>query len=106
MKILEILGQSKDQLEEAALGRKAKALKRNQEKLVDKLEEKRDDLEAKKSNLLAVNSKTVNEETWNTEFQDVQVELATIGEEIRIAKQTMDEYFTESVTPKTSSRTK
>ena len=95
MKILEILGQSKDQLEEAALGRKAKALKRNQEKLVDKLEEKRDSIEGKKANLLAVNSKTVNEDTWNEEFQNVQVELATIGEEIRIAKQTMDEYFTE-----------
>lgn len=96
MKILEILGQSKDQLEEAALGRKAKALKRNQEKLVDKLEEKRDNLESKKANLLAVNSKTVNEDTWNEEFQNVQVELATIGEEIRIAKETMEEYFTEA----------
>ena len=95
MKILEILGQSKDQLEEAALGRKAKALKRNQEKLVDKLEEKRDSLESRKANLLAVNSKTVNEDTWNEEFQNIQVELATIGQEIKIATETMSEYFTE-----------
>lgn len=96
MKILEILGQSKDQLEEAALLRKAKALKRNQERLVDKLEEKRDNLESKKANLLAVNSKTVNEDTWNEDFQNVQVELATIGQEIRIATETMNEYFTEA----------
>lgn len=95
MKILSILGQTKDELQVAALTRKAKALKRNQEKLIDDLEEKRDDSQIKKDKLLSVTVDSVNEKTWNTEYHEVIVSIALLEEEIKIAKNTLTELFTD-----------
>lgn len=95
MKILSILGQSKDDLQAAALTRKAKALKRNQEKLIDDLEEKRDNFQSKKDNLLSVTAETVNDKTWNAEYQEAITEIKLVEAEIKIAKETLEELFTD-----------
>jgi enoyl reductase-like protein len=92
MKILQILTQDKATADQNKAIRKAKSLARNQERLIDKLEDKRDELLMKKENLLQVNLATV-EETWNDQFQNSIVELALIEKQIEFANATMQEFF-------------
>lgn len=96
MKILEILGQSKDQLEEKKKARVGKALARKQAALLDDLEEKKDNLSMKLANLLEIKTDTVNVETWATDYHNAKMEYVLIEEEIKLAKETQAEFFTES----------
>lgn len=100
MKILQILGQSKEQLAQAALTRKANAIKRNQETLIDKLEEKRDEIKDKQDKLVSVTVDKVNEKTWAEDYHKTKVDLALIEKEIEIAKDTLKEFFTDEETAK------
>lgn len=96
MKILSILTQSKEVVELNKANRKAKSLKRKQESLIDSLEDKRDDLLSSKEGLLSVTMKSVDEKSWNTEYQRIQVELKMVEAEISIAKETLNELFTDA----------
>lgn len=100
MKILQILGQSKEELAKAALTRKANAIKRNQETLIDDLEAKRDDVQAKQDKLISVSVDKVNEKTWAKDYHETTMELALIEKEIEIAKNTLKEFFTADETAK------
>lgn len=98
MKILAILGSSKDELKQKQLNIVAKELKRNQEKLIDDLESKALDLEAKKNELESVTFETVNKKTWNEEYHKVIVDSRLLEAEINIAKATLAELFTDDNT--------
>lgn len=98
MKILAILGSSKDELKQKQLNIVAKELKRNQEKLIDDLESKSLDLEAKKNELESVTFETVNKKTWNEEYHKVLVETKLLEAEIKIAKETLADLFADDNT--------
>lgn len=95
MKILAILGTSKDELKQKQLVIVGKQLKRNQEKLIDDLETKSLELEAKKNALETVTFETVNQKTWNDEYHKVLVDTKLINAEIEIAKETLEELFSD-----------
>jgi hypothetical protein len=96
MKILEILSQDKETLEKKKAERVAKALARKQEALIDKLEDQKDTLLAKKDSLLSITVSSVNQETWNDQLQETLVELTTLDKQIEIAKNTSEEFFSET----------
>ena len=93
MKILELLGLSDEKRQQKEALRKAKALKRGQEKLIDKLDAENDALLAKKESLLHAIVNEINEDTWNQEYQDVCVELEILDRKIKIAKKNEKEFF-------------
>lgn len=93
MKILELLGASKESRQEKELARVGRQLKRNQEKLVDDLEAKKDELESEKAKLESVTVKTVNQKTWNEEYHKVLVDLKLISKELEIAQEVQTELF-------------
>lgn len=94
MKILSLFNQSKEEKQEKANLRAAKALKRGQEALIDKLEADKDKLLGKMEKLLDVSSGSVAS-NWNEEFQAAKVDLVMKEKEIELAKETNKEYFSE-----------
>lgn len=92
MKILSLLTQSKKDVTKSKAERKAKALSRKQESLIDTLEDRRDDLQARKETLLTLTVDS-NIDTWNQDYQDIQVELHLITKQIEIAKETSEDLF-------------
>lgn len=95
MKILDLMGMSKDELEKKKQKRTAKALARKQASLVDKLEDERDDLVAKRESLLEIKTDEVNVDTWAEDFHRAKVNITLKEKEIEIAKETEEEYFSE-----------
>jgi len=95
MKILAILTQSDEVMAQKKAMRKANSLKRKQEALIDNLEDRKDTLLSQKETLLSVSVDKVNENTWNQDYQDVQVELHLIVKQIEIANTTLTELFTD-----------
>ena len=95
MKILSILTQSKEEKEQKAALRIAKALRRGQEALIDKLEGEKDEHQTTIDSLKEVSLKTVDTKTWNAKYQDAIVELALIDKRIEIANATNKELFTD-----------
>lgn len=98
MKILELLGMDKEARKTAKIKRLGKALERGQDSLIDELEAERDDLLEKKEDLRTMKVDKVNLKTWNREYHDTVVALATTEEEIKIAKATMVELFSDTTT--------
>jgi hypothetical protein len=94
MKILELLYLDKKSLDEKKASRKAKAMKRGQESLVDKLEAEKDALLDKKESLLILDVEKTDENTWNVAFQQVQLDLLRKEKELQVCRQTLLEYFT------------
>jgi hypothetical protein len=94
MKILELLYLDRKSLDEKKALRKAKAMKRGQESLVDKLEAEKDALLDKKESLLILDVEKTNENTWNVAFQQVQLDLLRKEKELQVCRQTLLEYFT------------
>tara|TARA_R110000803_G_scaffold161423_1_gene225127 strand:+ start:49 stop:345 length:297 start_codon:yes stop_codon:yes gene_type:complete len=96
MKILSILTQDKASVDERKAGLAAKALKRNQEKLIDALETERIDAEAVIEQLTSGTLKTINQDTFCDELQDAKVSLGVIDAKVKIAKGTLKEWFSDS----------
>lgn len=94
MKILELLYLDRKSLDEKKALRKAKAMKRGQESLVDKLEAEKDTLLDKKESLLILDVEKTDENTWNVAFQQVQLDLLRKEKELQVCRQTLLEYFT------------
>lgn len=97
MRILTILTASKDATAKKKAERKAKALKRKQESLIDSLEDKRDDLLSKKEELESVTMDSVNENSWCKEYHQSKIDLKLIQTEIDIAQEVLQEMFSEDV---------
>lgn len=95
MKILDLFKVSKEEREEKKVERLGRALKRGQEKLIDDLDDKRDSLQKKKDDLESLSVDKVNENTWNKEYHQAIVDLKMIDKEIEIAKETMNQLFTD-----------
>ena len=100
MKILEILGLSKESKDKKAQERIARQLKRGQEKLIDDLDAKKDSLIAKKEKLesISVSSSQSTIDSWNTEYHAILVDMKLLDKEIDIAKETLKEMFTDEET--------
>lgn len=94
MKILEILGASKEAKEKKAIERAGRALSRGQGALVDRLEAEKDALQDKLEKLLDIKVGNISE-SWNEDFHKAKVDLKLKLAEIEIAKETTEEYFSE-----------
>ena len=95
MKILSVLGQSKKEITSKDLERKGRALRRKQENLVDALEAQVDSKKDIISTLLAVTAESINENTWNVEYHEAQVELLVLEQELKVARNTFKEFFSD-----------
>ncbi len=96
MKILEILNLDKKSREEKETLRIARALKRNQEALVDKYDKEVDDAQAKVDKLLLITPETVNTTSWNQDFHNALLEVEASEVNRDTAKLTLETYFTDS----------
>ena len=98
MKIFDLLGATSEELLEKKKKRIGNALKRGQETLIDKLESKKDEQEAKVSKLLEFDLKKfdIEKNTWNEEYQAAVLELTLIEQEIKVARKTKDELFSDA----------
>ncbi len=96
MKILEILNLDKKSREEKETLRVAKALKRNQEALVDKYDKEVDDAQAKVDKLLLITPETVNTASWNQDFHNALLDVEASQVNLDTAKETLETYFTDS----------
>ena len=94
MKILELFGLSKEQRATAENERKAKALRRQQEALIDDLESEKDKLIGQKVELLDLSSKT-DIEGWAKKYQEVLVKIDIVDAKIKVAQQTNEELFSD-----------
>ena len=94
MKILELFGLSKEQRQSADNERKAKALRRQHEALIDKLEANKDKLLGEKADLLDLTGKT-DIEGWVDKYQKVLMDIEIVDAKIKVANQTQEELFTD-----------
>lgn len=99
MKILELLGLSKTDKDKKAQERIGRQLKRGQEKLIDDLDAKRDALVTKKEKLESITADTAQSQidSWNNDYHKILVDLKLIDKEISIAKETLEEMFSDDV---------
>ena len=102
MKILELLGLSKTDKDKKAQERIGRQLKRGQEKLIDDLDAKRDSLVSKKEKLESITADTAQSQidSWNTEYHKILVDMRLIDKEILIAKETLEEMFSDEKSTK------
>jgi len=93
MKILSFLTILKEVKASASAKRKARSLKRNQEALINNLEGELEALLDKKESLLDLSENDIST-TWNKDFHDVIINIEILTNRVRIAKSTLEEYFT------------
>ena len=89
MKILSLFTASKEEKEQRQAERTAKALKRGQEALLDKLEARKDEAQATIEKLVEGNIKDINTSTFNETYHKSKLELILVEKEIEIAKEVM-----------------
>mgnify|MGYP000235848869 CR=1 FL=1 len=96
MKILSLFSATKEEREKKAAVRVAKALKRGQESLIDKLEERKDKAEETIAKLVEGKISNINTETFNQTYHDAKLELVLVEKEIEIANEVKEELYSDA----------
>ena len=97
MKILQLFTVSKEEREKRQAQRVAKALKRGQEALLDKLEARKDKAQETIDKLVEGKIDKINVETFNQKYHDAKLEIILVTKEIEIAQEVMKELYSDEV---------
>jgi hypothetical protein len=95
MKILELLGATKEEREKKAVQRAARTLSRNQDQLIDSIDAELDKQQEIIDNLLNIKADNIDN-NWNRKYQDAKVQLELTSARLKIAKETKAELFSSS----------
>lgn len=93
MKILSLFSATKEEREKKAAVRVAKALKRGQEALIDKLEDRKDKAEETIAKLLEGKISNINTDTFNETYHKAKLDLVLVEKEIEIANSVKEELY-------------
>ncbi len=95
MRILSLFAVSKEERELKEQKRVARALKRGQEALIDKLEKRRDDAVETIERLVEGKISNINTSTFNEDYHAAKVDLMLVDKEIAIAKEVQEDLYTD-----------
>jgi hypothetical protein len=98
MKILDLFLSSEEDKEERQAKRVAKALKRGQEALLDKLEGKKDEAQGTLDRLVGGKVSEIDTENFNQRYQDASVAIILIDQQIKIAEGVMKDLYSNGKT--------
>jgi len=93
MKILSLFSATQEEREKKAAVRVAKALKRGQESLIDKLEERKDKAEETIAKLVEGKISVINTDTFNETYHKAKLDLMLVEKEIEIAKAVKEDLY-------------
>lgn len=96
MKILSLFAATKEEREQKAAARTAKALKRGQEALIDKLETRKDKAEETLAKLVEGKIGNINTDTFNETYHKAKLDLVLVNKEIEIANEVMTDLYTDA----------
>ena len=95
MKILSLFTSTKEEKDAKIAARTAKALKRGQEALIDKLEAREDKAQETIDKLVEGKISSINTETFNETYHKAKLDLVLVAKEIEIAKAVQTELYTD-----------
>tara|TARA_R110000851_G_scaffold305835_1_gene463978 strand:- start:146 stop:445 length:300 start_codon:yes stop_codon:yes gene_type:complete len=95
MKILTLFTKTKEEKEKKAAARTAKALKRGQEALLDKLEARKDSAQEIMDRLVEGKISSINTDTFNQTYHDAKLDIVLVEKEIEIAKEVQSELYSD-----------
>lgn len=96
MKILSLFSATPEEREKKAAARIGKALKRGQEALIDKLEDRKDKAEETIAKLVEGKISKINTETFNDTYHKAKLDLVLVNKEIEIANEVMEDLYSDA----------
>lgn len=96
MKILSLFSATPEEREAKAAARIGKALKRGQEALIDKLEERKEKAEETLAKLVEGKISKIDTSTFNETYHKAKLDLTLVSKEIEIANEVMKELYSDA----------
>lgn len=94
MKILSLFTKTKEEKDAKVAARVAKALKRGQEALLDKLEARKDAAQETMDRLVEGKISSINTSTFNQTYHEAKMEILLVEKEIEIAEGVQEDLYT------------